>query len=135
MLKLPFPLGLITALLSVLICTVSGVTLDQLFVVNKGGTDSGCDKYFNQASKDGTLDDWLDEINLSLSTAIDNVDINVYNQEPKVRRALAVFFGIRNQGKAKGNTAARVQKISGTCQCLVSLWNVYINCCSSTCLR
>ncbi|KAI2471680.1 hypothetical protein F4781DRAFT_90224 [Annulohypoxylon bovei var. microspora] len=110
MAKLHFPLGLVTVLLCVLLCTVSAVTLDQLFVVQSGSTDSGCDMYFDQASKEGTLDEWLDEINYSLSTAIDIMDL--YNQDVRIRRAVSTFFGVRNQGKASTAAAATIQKIS-----------------------
>jgi hypothetical protein len=81
-------------LLSVLFCTVSGVNLDDLFVVQSGGSDGGCDKYFNQASKTGTLDDWLEEIGFSLQVAIEKLDIGEVNQDIKIRRALFTFFKV-----------------------------------------
>ena len=113
MAKLLYPLGLVTILFSLLLRTVSGVTLDQLFVVHSGGSNGGCDAYFNQASKTGTLDDWLDEINFSLATAIDSLDS--YNQDIRVRRALWIFFGIRNAGRASKNAQVDIDKISSTC--------------------
>jgi hypothetical protein len=123
MAKLLFPLGVVTALLSVLLCTVSGVTLDQLFVVQSGGTEGGCDKYFNQAAKDGTLDDWLDEINFSLATAIDKID--EYNQDIRVRRALQTFFGIHNRPKPSAAAQAIINKIARTFQRMFLLQKVY----------
>lgn len=125
MAKLFFPLSLAAVLLSALLCTVSGVTLDQLFAVQSGGSNGGCDKYFNQASKDGTLDDWLEEINFSLAVAVDKIDVDEYNQDIRIRRALRTFFGVPNRGKATGNTAAMIEKIACTCQSLFVLLKVY----------
>lgn len=112
MAKLFFPFGLVPVLLGVLLRTVSAqVTLNQLFVVQRGANDGGCDRYFDQTTHTGTLDDWLDEINFSVAAAIDAID--QYDQDVRVRRAIQAFFGIRNQGRASANTRAKVQKISG----------------------
>ncbi|KAI0837650.1 hypothetical protein F5Y06DRAFT_270974 [Hypoxylon sp. FL0890] len=112
MAKLLFLLCLVTIILCVLSPTNSSVTLDQLFIVQSGGADGGCDKYFNQASKDGTLDDWLEEINLSLATVFEKIELGVYNQDIRVRRAFESFFGVRNRGKASENAQQTIKKIS-----------------------
>ncbi|KAI1474618.1 hypothetical protein F4774DRAFT_429661 [Daldinia eschscholtzii] len=107
------PLGLATVLLCLLLRTVSGVSvnLNDLFVVHAGATKSGCDTYFNQKNGDGTLDDWLEEINYSLSTAIDKID-QKYNREKSIRMAIQTFFGIRNDGRARGDIKVKVDNLS-----------------------
>jgi hypothetical protein len=112
-----FSLGLVTVLLSLCLRTVlSDVTLDQLFIVHSGGSNGGCDGYFDQTTKKGPLDDWLDEINFSLTTAIDRLakyDDND-NDGVMVRRAVQIYFGIRNQGKARGNAKTALDNIIRT---------------------
>jgi hypothetical protein len=112
MAKLCFPLGLFVVLLSVLSSNVSGIpTLDQLFTIQSGGSNGGCDAYFDQATKTGTLNNWLIEINYALDTAIKAID----NYDPKVQTALTAFFGIKSAAKPPAATL----KIRRMCQHLV----------------
>lgn len=113
MAKLLFPLGLVTALFGIYFRTVSGLSLNDLFIVQSGATDGGCDNYFDQASESGILDDWHDEITYALATAIDRID--TYNQDIKVRRALKIFFDIPSQGRASGARLDDIEKIASTC--------------------
>lgn len=116
MAKLLFPLGLVTVLLSIILRPVLGVTLDQLFKVWPGVRNGGCDAYFDRGTKEGILDEWLEEINFALASAIDSIE--QYNQSPRVRKALNVWFGIHNGGKLSDNdieTRAKVQWVSGAC--------------------
>ncbi|KAI1345752.1 hypothetical protein F5Y01DRAFT_322793 [Xylaria sp. FL0043] len=103
-------LSLSAVLLSVLLRKAFCVTVDQLFVVQSGASNGGCDKYFDQVKKDGILDNWVEEINFSLSTAIDGLDL--YNQDIRIRRAVQTFFGVRNRGKASNNAQQAIDKIA-----------------------
>ncbi|KAL7943681.1 hypothetical protein V8C42DRAFT_358930 [Trichoderma barbatum] len=106
MAKLSFPLGLVAVLISTILPTVSGITLNEVFIVHSGGSNGGCDQYFNQVDGSGTLDEWLEEINFSLSAAINAID--EYQNDPKVRKALNTFFGITSKNK---KPAAGTQKV------------------------
>lgn len=111
MAKFLFPLGLITVL-SVLFRAVSGLSLNDLFIVQSGSTDGGCDTHFNQVAESGTLDDWHTEITYALDLVVNRLD--TYDQDVKVRRALQIFFSIRNQGRASANARADIDNIIGT---------------------
>lgn len=58
-----------TALLSFLSRTVSGLSFNDLFIVQSEGSNGGCDAYFNQAAGSGILDGWHTEIIYALATA------------------------------------------------------------------
>jgi hypothetical protein len=116
MAKLFSRLSLAVVLLIILFSTVSGVNLDDIFILQPGKTYGGCDDYFNQTTKKGTLDDWLEEINLSLATAIDMLDVRQYNQDIRIRRALKAFFEVPNRGKATAKVEERLNQIASTCQ-------------------
>ncbi|OBT97835.1 hypothetical protein VE01_04980 [Pseudogymnoascus verrucosus] len=114
MARLLFPLGLVTALLIFLFRTVSGLSLNDLFIVQSGSTDGGCDTHFNQAAESGTLDDWHTEITFALDLVVNRLD--TYDQDIKVRRALQIFFGIRNNGKASAPARVEIDEIIGQFQ-------------------
>ncbi|KFY91794.1 hypothetical protein V500_04460 [Pseudogymnoascus sp. VKM F-4518 (FW-2643)] len=113
MAKFLFPLGLVTVL-SVLFRSVSGLSLNDLFIVQSGSTNGGCDTHFNQAAESGTLDDWHTEITYALDLVVNRLD--TYDQDIKVRRALQIFFSIRNQGRASANARADIDNIIGQFQ-------------------
>ncbi|KAI0181024.1 hypothetical protein GGR52DRAFT_577682 [Hypoxylon sp. FL1284] len=103
-------LRLVTVLLSFLLRTALGVTLDQLFVIRGGTSNSGCDNYFDPTTKEGTLNDWHEEIIYSVAAAIDGIDR--YRQEPAVRKALVSFFGIPNRARPTPKNQERIDKIA-----------------------
>jgi hypothetical protein len=118
MAKLSFPLFLVVVLLNVLFCTVSGVTLDEVFVVHPGRTHGGCDDYFDQTTKKGTLDDWLQETISSLQVAVQKLNIDQVRQDIKIRRVLNMFFNVPNRKPVSANAQNMIETIVGTCQCL-----------------
>ncbi|KAM6476473.1 hypothetical protein HDV62DRAFT_247359 [Trichoderma sp. SZMC 28011] len=93
MAKLFFHLGLFPVLFSVLVYTVLGApTLDQLFIIQGGTANGGCDAYT------ATMNNWLIEINYALQTTLAAID--KYETEPKVRAAFTTFFGVKETAKA-----------------------------------
>ncbi|KAK0755767.1 hypothetical protein N5P37_011641 [Trichoderma harzianum] len=94
MAKLFFHLGLFPVLFSVLVYTVLGAapTLDQLFIIQSGTANGGCDAYT------ATMNNWLIEINYALQTTLAAID--KYETEPKVRAAFTTFFGVKEAAKA-----------------------------------
>lgn len=92
MTKLFFHLGLFPVLFSVLVYTVLGApTLDQLFIIQGGTANGGCDAYT------ATMNNWLIEINYALQTTLAAID--KYETEPKVRAAFTTFFGVKEAAK------------------------------------
>lgn len=101
MAKLPFSLGLATVIFTFILCTAQ-VNLDEVFTIQSGRTDGGCDRFYNQAAQTGVLDDWLSEISYSLDYALSAIED--YNGDIRVRRAMRTFFGIANTGRARDGT-------------------------------
>ncbi|KAI3333234.1 hypothetical protein F4824DRAFT_503269 [Ustulina deusta] len=73
MAKLPFSLGLATVIFTFILCTAQ-VNLDEVFTIQSGRTDGGCDRFYNQAAQTGVLDDWLSEISYSLDYALSAIE-------------------------------------------------------------
>ncbi|KAK4038077.1 hypothetical protein C8A01DRAFT_48254 [Parachaetomium inaequale] len=85
MAKHSFFLGLVTGLLALLPCTIA-VEITDLFTVQPGARDGGCD------DRAAVLDQWLSEGIDSIDVALNAID--EYRQDPRVRRAMSVIFGI-----------------------------------------
>lgn len=87
------PVAVLLHLLSVL-RIVSALNLGDLLTVQPGGSNGGCDAYYDAADPDGTvLDNWQTESIYSISAAIDAI-VNGYTTDVRVRRAMMIYFGI-----------------------------------------
>lgn len=86
-----FLLGLITGLLAFPSYTTADVAITDIFTVQDGSRDGGCD------GRMAVLDQWLSESLFSVATALESLD--KYDQLPKVRKAMSIFFGISGIGK------------------------------------
>lgn len=117
MVRLFFPLGLIPVLLSGQLRTVSGATLDQLFIIASGSTNGGCDAYFDQNTKEGTLDKWLEELDYSTEVAFNAFEN--YKTDDRIKSALFTFFGIPIVQTPDAQEQAAIDHISGVYQRLV----------------
>ncbi|TRX94653.1 hypothetical protein FHL15_004425 [Xylaria flabelliformis] len=94
--KFPTSLSLATAFLTLLSCTVA-VNVDELFDVQGGKTDGGCDEFYKRKTQSGDLDNWVTEISYSVDASVTTIEN--YGQDPRVRRAMRAFFGIQNTGR------------------------------------
>lgn len=78
---------------------VSCLDLNDVFTVQTGTDNGGCDAHYNVAAPDGTvLDNWQTECTSSIDLAQVAID-NYLLQTPKaqsVRNAMMVYFGIPN---------------------------------------
>ncbi len=102
-------LALVANLLSLLSCTVADVEITDIFTVQPGASDGGCD------SRAAVLDQWLSECLESLGVAISAID--EYDQDIRVRRSMSSFFGISNNGPLRGNgdRTANVETVKRAC--------------------
>jgi hypothetical protein len=109
MAKCSFLLGLMTGLLVLLSRTIA-VEMNDIFTVQPGTRDGGCD------DRAAVLDQWLEECIQSIYVTLQAMD--QYEQQTKVRRALSTIFGIANRNRMGGRETARGSaffRIKGTC--------------------
>ncbi|KAL2788776.1 hypothetical protein BJX66DRAFT_308231 [Aspergillus keveii] len=100
MAKCLFLLGLITGLLVLLPCTIA-VEMNDIFTVQSGTGDGGCD------DRADVLDQWLSECIQSIDVTL--LAMDRYDRDVRVRRALSTIFGLRNSGRLGGSgTRARL---------------------------
>ncbi|KAF6823627.1 hypothetical protein CMUS01_10598 [Colletotrichum musicola] len=91
MAKALFLPGLIAALLAFLTCTTTAVEITDIFSVEDGTRDGGCDH------RAAVLDQWLSETIGSIVEALNAIER--YEQDIRVRRSMSAIFGIRNAGR------------------------------------
>ncbi|KDN70775.1 hypothetical protein CSUB01_09792 [Colletotrichum sublineola] len=82
-----FLLGLLAGLLLLLSCNAE-LLITDMFTVQSGSSDGGCDTRLNPV-----LDNWLSECTISLDKALEKMDD--YGQEMAVRRSMSKFFGFK----------------------------------------
>jgi hypothetical protein len=108
MAKGPFFLGLITALLALLPCTIAeGIDITDIFTVQRGSSNGGCDNRLV------ILDQWLSETINSIFTALAAID--EYNEEEEVRQSMSIIFGIPDGGPGEPEpmTADKIAYVKG----------------------
>lgn len=98
---------------------VSCLDLNDVFTVQTGTDNGGCDAHYDVAAPDGTvLDTWQTECTSSIDLAQVAID-NYTMQTPKaqsVRNAMMVYFGIPNAlppGVAEASWEAEREAING----------------------
>jgi hypothetical protein len=85
--------------LLVLLSRTIAVEMNDIFTVQPGTRDGGCD------DRAAVLDQWLEECIQSIYVTLQAMD--QYEQQTKVRRALSTIFGIANRNRMGGRETAR----------------------------